>query len=426
VSPFKKLQMKRIIALNVLFLPAVLFAQQQLSLEESYNYALKNNPLRNQADWLKEKSDAEISILEKGKLPKLDVNAQATYQSDVVHFPGSLPNMSIVPPNKDQYRATVDVSQLIYKGGAIQAQTKLKEAELQTLQQQVEVGLYGLKYQVNQYYFNVLLKQEQAKLLELKKQQLQERLNEVKAAVKYGAALTLSEKILEAELLKLSQEQTQVDADRKKALEQLSQLLHLDVAKDLVLENPNLTVYKNEENLRPELKLFALQENQLTVSEAAIAKEVFPIVSGFAQAGYGNPGLNMLDNSFQDFYIVGIRLNWNIFDWGQNKQKKNIIRYNKEIVSTERENFLLQTVINEQAAYNDIIKYEGLLQKDDEIINLREEVLTSVTSQLKNGTIRSSEYIIELNNLFEAKIDKQLHEIQLSLSKANYNVIVGK
>ncbi|MCC7319183.1 MAG: TolC family protein [Bacteroidales bacterium] len=418
--------MKRIIALNVLFLPAVLFAQQQLSLEESYNYALKNNPLRNQADWLKEKSDAEISILEKGKLPKLDVNAQATYQSDVVHFPGSLPNMSIVPPNKDQYRATVDVSQLIYKGGAIQAQTKLKEAELQTLQQQVEVGLYGLKYQVNQYYFNVLLKQEQAKLLELKKQQLQERLNEVKAAVKYGAALTSSEKILEAELLKLSQEQTQVDADRKKALEQLSQLLHLDVAKDLVLENPNLTVYKNEENLRPELKLFALQENQLTVSEAAIAKEVFPIVSGFAQAGYGNPGLNMLDNSFQDFYIVGIRLNWNIFDWGQNKQKKNIIRYNKEIVSTERENFLLQTVINEQAAYNDIIKYEGLLQKDDEIINLREEVLTSVTSQLKNGTIRSSEYIIELNNLFEAKIDKQLHEIQLSLSKANYNVIVGK
>ncbi|HTM92024.1 MAG TPA: TolC family protein [Flavisolibacter sp.] len=395
-------------------------------MEESYNYALKNNPLRNQADWLKEKSDAEISILEKGKLPKLDVNAQATYQSDVVHFPGSLPNMSIVPPNKDQYRATVDVSQLIYKGGAIQAQTKLKEAELQTLQQQVEVGLYGLKYQVNQYYFNVLLKQEQAKLLELKKQQLQERLNEVKAAVKYGAALTSSEKILEAELLKLSQEQTQVDADRKKALEQLSQLLHLDVTKDLVLENPNLTVYKNEENLRPELKLFALQENQLTVSEAAIAKEVFPIVSGFAQAGYGNPGLNMLDNSFQDFYIVGIRLNWNIFDWGQNKQKKNIIRYNKEIVSTERENFLLQTVINEQAAYNDIIKYEGLLQKDDEIINLREEVLTSVTSQLKNGTIRSSEYIIELNNLFEAKIDKQLHEIQLSLSKANYNVIVGK
>ena len=409
-----------------MFLPAVLFAQQQLSLKESYNYALKNNPLRNQADWLKEKSDAEISILEKGKLPKLDVNAQATYQSDVVHFPGSIPNMSIVPPNKDQYRATVDVSQLIYKGGAIQAQTKLKEAELQTLQQQVEVGLYGLKYQVNQYYFNVLLKQEQAKLLELKKQQLQERLNEVKAAVKYGAALTSSEKILEAELLKLSQEQTQVDADRKKALEQLSQLLHLDVTKDLVLENPNLTVYKNEENLRPELKLFALQENQLTVSEAAIAKEVFPIVSGFAQAGYGNPGLNMLDNSFQDFYIVGIRLNWNIFDWGQNKQKKNIIRYNKEIVSTERENFLLQTVINEQAAYNDIIKYEGLLQKDDEIINLREEVLTSVTSQLKNGTIRSSEYIIELNNLFEAKIDKQLHEIQLSLSKANYNVIVGK
>ena len=34
-----------------------------------------------------------------------------------------------------------------------------------------------------------------------------------------------------------------------------------------------------------------------------------------ATGGYGNPGLNMLDNSFQTFYTVGVKLYWNVFDW---------------------------------------------------------------------------------------------------------------
>ena len=29
---------------------------------------------------------------------------------------------------------------------------------------------------------------------------------------------------------------------------------------------------------------------------------------GFGTGGYGNPGLNMLDNSFQPYYLVGLKL----------------------------------------------------------------------------------------------------------------------
>jgi hypothetical protein len=58
----------------------------------------------------------EIEAINKAKLPKIDLNAQATYQSDVTSLPISLPNVTVNPPNKDQYRATVDV-QLIYNGG---------------------------------------------------------------------------------------------------------------------------------------------------------------------------------------------------------------------------------------------------------------------------------------------------------------------
>lgn len=417
--------MERSIQVLFFLFPILLSAQQRLTLEDSYILAIENNPLKVKKQWLEERAKEEIFIIESSKLPTLDLNVQASYQSEIIRFPGDLPTMSIDYPNKDQYRATLDAVQLIYNGNNIKAQKKLKQAELQTNQQQVEVNLYELKYRVNQYYFSALLKQEQEQLLSLKKDQLRERLSEVKAGVKYGAVLESSERILEAELLKLEQDQAQIQADRIKALKQLSKLLHIEFQDNLVLENPDFITFKSEENRRPELTLFEFQENQLEASREVISKEIVPKLSGFAQAGYGNPGLNMLDNSFQDFYIVGVKLNWNVFDWGQNKKKKRVIDYNKELIAAERENFLLNNRIQESEAYSDIEKFQNLLLKDDSIIKIREEVLKAASSQLANGVIRSSEYITELNNFFEAKINKQLHQIQLNLAKANYQVIVG-
>jgi hypothetical protein len=82
---------------------------------------------------------------------QIDLNAQATYQSDVTSLPISLPNVTVNPPNKDQYRAT-DVNQLIYNGGLIDATAKIKEAQTKTLQQQTEVNLYQLRSRINQLY----------------------------------------------------------------------------------------------------------------------------------------------------------------------------------------------------------------------------------------------------------------------------------
>jgi outer membrane protein TolC len=67
----------------------------------------------------------EIEAINKAKLPKIDLNAQATYQSDVTSLPISYKYYS--KSNKDQYRTTVDVNQLIYNGGLIDATAKIKK-----------------------------------------------------------------------------------------------------------------------------------------------------------------------------------------------------------------------------------------------------------------------------------------------------------
>jgi len=417
--------MRKIILLLLLALPLFSVAQQTLSLEECYALANTNYPLAKQNELLQQKSNLDTQVLNKAKLPKIDLNAQATYQSDVTALPISLPNVTVNPPNKDQYRATLDFNQLLYNGGLIDANTKIKEAQTKLQQQQVQVSLYQLKTRINQLYFSTLLLQERASLLLSKDEQLDSKIKEVKVGVKYGAILPASEKVLEAEKLKIKQQLTEIRFDKKRAIESLSTLTYSTIDEKVIFIKPKTATDFNTENNRPELRLFDLQNEQINLSKDLLSKNNLPKVNAFGQAGYGNPGLNMLDNSFQTFYVVGVKANWNVFDWNKSKTEQQALTVSESIVSTEKETFVLNTNLQLQEMENEIMKTEEVINTDSEIISLREYVVKSSDAQLKNGVITASEYLVELTNLFEAKTNEKLHQIQLALAKANYQVVKG-
>ena len=103
----KLVQMQKIMIFLALVLPFAASAQQEITLDECFDLVSENYPLAKQYVLLNNQSQLDIDAINKGKLPKIDVNAQATYQSDVTSLPIQLPNTTIDPPNKDQYRATV-------------------------------------------------------------------------------------------------------------------------------------------------------------------------------------------------------------------------------------------------------------------------------------------------------------------------------
>lgn len=410
----------------LLFLaPFLAVAQQKLSLEDCYDLANKNYPLAKQNQLLSQKKDLELQTLSKEYLPKIDLNAQATYQSEVTQVPIKIPNSTINPLNKDQYRATLDINQIIYNGGLQEVNNTIKEIQTKVQQQQVSVNLYQLKSRINQLYFSIFLLQERAAILLAKREQLQSKIAEVKTGVKFGALLPTSEKVLEAEDLKIKQLLSEIKFDKKKALENLSILTASPLDENTTLIKPKLNLDSNSKNNRPELQLFDLQNEQIEISKTAISKNNLPKLKAFGQAGYGNPGLNMLDNSFQTFYMVGLKANWNVFDWNKSKTDREILSVSENIIAAEKETFLLNNSIQLQEMNNEIQKLEEIISSDLDIIALRETVLKSSDVQLKNGVITASDYIVELTNLYEAKTNYKLHEIQLLLAKANYNITKG-
>lgn len=421
----KSVQMHKLLILLALFLSFLASAQQSITLDECFYLVTENYPLAKQAVLLNEQSRLDIEAINKGKLPQLNVNAQASYQSDVTSLPIQLPNVTVEPPNNDQYRATLDVNQLIYNGGLINASAKVTEAKGKVGQQEVEVNLYGLKNQVNQLYLSVLLLQENRMLLEAREKQLQTRLEEVKAGVKFGMLLPSSADALEVELIKIKQNYAGLDYSKSGLLESLSLLIGKELNKNVELKRPEVFMMPNIESKRPELRLFDLQKEQVELSTEVLLKSKLPKLNAFVQGGYGNPGLNMLDNSFNTFYMTGLRLNWNVFDWNKTKTQKQSLQINKDIIDTQMATFELNINLELTTLQSEIDKMEELISYDEAIIPLQGKMVKSAESQLKNGIITSSAYITEFTNLHEAKSNLALHRTQLLLKQIQYQITKG-
>jgi len=415
--------MNRIPYLIVLLFALPMGAQQSITLQECYDLVTTNYPIAKQSQLFKQQNNLDLEVISKAKLPQFNLSAQATYQSDVTSIP--LPNTGIEPLNKDQYRATLSVNQLIYNGGFINTSSQVKTAQLKTQQKQVEVSLYQLKQKVNQLYFSIILLEKKKQLLTEKQTQLQAQLKEVKSGVNNGILLPSSDKVLEAELLKIDQEFSEINSNKLSLIDNLSSLTGALLNQETSFIIPLTQNTINAEINRPELDLFQLKKEEINLSEALIRKQNSPKLVGFATGGYGNPGLNMLDNSFQTFYTVGVKINWNIFDWNINKKQRESLTINKDLVETELETFKLNTNIERNNYQKEIKKISDLIKIDSNIIALRKTVLIATESQLRNGVITTSAYITELTNLNEAENSLATHQIQFELAKANYNISSG-
>ena len=416
--------MKRLILILITITTLQSMAQQSITLEECYRLVAQNYPLAKQPQLLEAQNKLDAEVIANAKLPQLRLDAQATYQSDVIEV--HIPNSNIEPLNKDQYRATLSVNQLIYNGGAVNASLAAKSAQFKTRKKQVEVSLYQLKKQVNQLYFSILLSQESHSLLTLKRKQLQAKLKEIKSGIKYGMLLPASDKVLEAELLKIDQQFTQVNNNKSTLIESLSSLVSKPLNTETTFQKPLITYQIGDSIKRPELTFFQFKKEEIVSAETMLSKQNNPKLLGFATGGYGNPGLNVLDNSFQAFYIVGVKLNWNVLDWNTNKKQRESLAINRDIVDNETEIFKLKTNIELNRQQKEIKKMEEIISSDANIITLREEILKAADSQLKNGVITASAYVTELTNLYEDENTLVKHKIQLKLTKANYNTTQGQ
>lgn len=425
--------MKRVTTsiLLVLALQAsALHAQVQLHLNECKQWAVDNYPLIRQYKLVAQSELYTLENVAKSYLPQVGVNVQGTYQSEVTKLnidPSSLPfKLNIPSVNKDQYKATVDVSQLIWDGGVTSSQKKIATANSEVDRQRIDVNLYAVKDKVNQIYFGILAVDEQLGIIDLTEKNLHSNRNVVASLIKNGVAMQSDADLLDVELLSLEQNRITQKAVRKAYVQMLSLFIHQPLADSVKLEKPLETNLSFGDISRPELKLYASQMEALKIQNYAIHAKNMPKLSLFGQGGYGRPGLNMMEDQFKLFGMAGVKLSWNFGGLYTKKNEENLIDTSISNLQIQRETFLFNTGLELTKEQSEIQKMKDLLLKDDQIIQLRTRVKLSGESRYKNGTYQMNELIRDINNESLARQTKALHEIQCLLNVENYKQIQGK
>ncbi len=417
---------KNLLLLILLFSIHPVFAQNDITLEDCYHRARENYPNMKQAEIWQAITSLKKENTKIAYLPQVSLNGQATYQSDVTKVDIAMPGVSIPTVSKDQYKAYAEFRQTIWDGGLTAASLQLEDAILKSNLSQVEVEVYKLKEQVAQAFFTILAMNKQLAVLDAQKTVLEEQLKMVRSGIQNQVLEKSSALSLQAEIINLEQNELQLEAGKKTALHILSILTGQTISEDSNLKTEEPAVVPDAKLSRPELQLFTNQSQQLETQIGLLDKSRNPKLFGFGQAGYGKPGLNMLSDRFDSYYLVGLGLSWNMFDWKKTARQRQVLQLQQEMIQHQEETFeqnmdLLLTQQSEQ-----IDKLLKMLEKDDQLVELKTEITQTTSSKLKNGTINSADYVNDLQAETVAKINRELHRIQLQEAKEKYSIIQGK
>lgn len=415
-----------ILLLFVLFFPGhLLMAQEAVTLEQCQIWARENHPVLKQLELYQQILDLKNENNATAFLPQVNLNAQATYQSDVTKIGISIPNLKIPEVDKDQYKVYLDFKQLIWDGGLSKAKEMLNRIENSGNLQQVEVELYQLREKVNQFFFTSFLIQENLKILEKKTETLAERHKLLESAVNNGMILSSELDQLLAELLKTDQLAIELKSNKETVIYALSILTGKTAGqmKDLVL--PEESVISDQPLMRPELDLFSKQKTLLDASSEILKKQRNPKLFGFGQAGYGKPGLNMLSSDFDTYYLVGAGFSWNVLDWKTTKRQQQQLKLQQDLVQTRQNSFVrtIELAIDQQM--KQINQISELLDTDQKLIQIRERITKSSASKLENGAITTADYIQDLNAETTARLTLETRKIQLKEARMKLGNIRG-
>ncbi len=413
-----------IIIFYVMLTSGMLFGQSPdtITIFECHRSAIETHPINIQKDLYHQTKELNQKNQSANWYPALDVNGRYTWQNEVVEipFPVNLPGMEAPLMPHYNYKLTLDVQQTLYDGGMSKKGKELEEAIFEVNQQSVEVSLNHLKGQVNGVFFYILVLQQQERTLMLKLEELQERISSMESLVRNEAILGTDVNVLKAELLKVEQQMSEISISRQSTIKIMSDLTSLEIGEQTVLNLPTADAESNQEALIPEHVLFDMQIKNLDASIGLTERQRYPKAFVFGQLGYGNPGLNFFRDEFRGYYIVGAGLHWKIWDWSKTSREKQVLAVRQDIVRSQKRAFDKSLGIQLEEQIASIIKYEEAIGKDMKILELRKEISSSAISQLENGVITQTEYITQLNAETQARIQLDMHRIQLEQARINY------
>lgn len=410
----------KVLTCSFFFLQGVnnLFAQQQLTLPEIKELALKNN---NKIGKAKEEIIATQSdklIADVAGRPKLDASVTAFYFGEPINT--LLPEYGVGP--------MISVTQPIYTGGKIKYGKKIAETNIEISNAQGRLVEDEVLLATETAYWYVVQAKEEINLEQQVKKQLVS--HYIFLNNQFEAGLIYKNDVLRAKVLQNENEARLQAAENKLILakRRLSQLIGMEDSKGIdVIDTlstgdfSNKGIFETAEVNRPEIELatngIKMSELTKTMLKADLKPSVGLSLNGMAS--FGKEGINFGDptKNYMLTYFGMLSVKIPVFDWGSKKEKvkqqEAYIRsaeYGLKELKSQISVEIEQATLNLQLQANNIDLMQASLIEADENLKLSND-------RFKAGTITGEDVLIAetlwqraYSNMLDAKVRYKIAE----------------
>ncbi|MBQ6535102.1 MAG: TolC family protein [Opitutales bacterium] len=397
---------------------AALAGAETLTISECYKLARENYPMIKQFGLVREAEKYDLENATSGYLPQFSISSNAMYLSGSPDIMGT----SILP--KDQYRAQIGATQVIWDGGNISANKRIARARAKAEIEKNEVILYELNDRVNRVFFGILLQGESLRRNAIHQKDIEDAIASVEAMIANGTANEYDLSLLKVELMNAKQKEIEIKSLRSAYMKMLSFLINRQIDESTVFERPKSIENLKSEILRPEMEYYAASEDLLESERDSVDAGLMPKISLFGYAGYGKSSFVSLSES--KFYgLGGVSFSWSFGNFYTEQNEKLKIDTGKKMVRAQAEEFLFKTRLKMIQEDGEIKKMQELIKRDDEIVRLRNSIVDMARERMKNGTITTTDFIKELNAKELSEQTRISHSIEKLSREYSYKYLTN-
>ena len=416
-------KMKKIMIL-ILLANISLFAKEY-SLNDLLNESVKNSAFSKQGQNYTEISKKEISDIISNYYPQINFEGQATYQSDMFKIPLNIPNMTLPDLRKDQYNVWLNFTQMIWDGGLVSSKVDISEISSKANIENTNAKLRNIVENTANLYFAGKKIEANMKSISTVMNTLESNKNQVTSLVNNGV---LKQSNLDAINIQISAKEQTMES-LKKDYESVLEKLKLLIAKNDLDKLGQIDIAVNSTDLkinRSESKAMEYYQELNNVKSDINYSMLMPKINAFAKVGYSNPNqLNMFEQDWSEYYMVGIRFSWKPFSWFSESKNAEIAKLQNENIELEKLEFEKQVNMQLVQERSEMDKQKSIIQQDKLIIELQNNITKEKYSQFLNGTATISEYINEINSLQIYETNLSIHNISLENAKTNLLIKSG-
>jgi outer membrane protein TolC len=396
-----------------------------VSLATLVEAARKHHPTLAKQPLLADSLKLQNQQMNRAYWPQLSIGASATWQSEVTSVDIPIPGAMISPPPKDQYRATLNLQQNLWDGGVVADQKRVAAKRIRIEHEKVNLEWYQVHDRILQLYFAGVVQQEIQRQAELLDGYLDTTIKNAELALQNGIITERDVLLVKARQIEARQVIADARAQSRRVQRSLEDLSGASLPEASRFAGPVRSCEPTKEPHpssdavhRPELSLLAAQAELLAAQDKLDRAGDRPKLGAFATAGYGRPGLNMLSDSFDTYFIGGVQLTvpLSYLYTGKRHKAGQQLAIQRSLLARQQDAVMTQVHVQLDSQHAELARLSGAIKLDDELLQLREGARKQTELQLSLGTATMTDLVADLSEEDRARSQGAVHRAQRDLA----------